>query len=155
MSHNLAIIGGDEPPITHSGSFNALSYNCGELQTALQGSSGLSLAMQQFLLVILDRVNLLCKQCEAMETMKKNEIAEYITFFKSFEGKSISTEDNNKIQLKTQLYNDVLSKYQKCEQTLTGVRENATSEQQSLSNSIEQFIAALQKLVSIIAPARG
>lgn len=155
MTHNLAIIGGDEPPITHSGSFNALSYNCGELQTALKGSSELSLAMQQFLLVILDRVNMLCKQCEALEAQKRNEIAPFIKFFKDYEGKEIKTEDNYQIQLKTQAYNDVLSKYQKCEQTLTGVRENATSEQQSLSNSIEQFIAALQKLVSIIAPARG
>jgi len=155
MSHHLATIGGEEPPITHSGTFNALSYNCGELQTALKGSSNLSLAIQQFLLVILDRVNLLSKQSEALENQKRSDVQKFIDFFNGFKDKKISDEDNRQIQIQTQLYNDKIAQYQKMEQTVSGVRENATSEQQSMSNSIEQFIAALQKLVSIMAPARG
>lgn len=155
MSQNLATIGGEEPPITHSGTFNALSYNCGELQTALKGSSNLSLAIQQFLLVILDRVNLLSKQSEALENQKRSDVQKFIDFFNGFKDKKISDEDNRQIQIQTQLYNDKIAQYQKMEQTVSGVRENATSEQQSMSNSIEQFIAALQKLVSIMAPARG
>lgn len=154
MSHQV-IIGGEEPPITHSGAFNALSYNCGELQVALKGSSNLSLAIQQFLLVILDRVNLLSKQSETLENQKRSEVQKFIDFFNKYKDTKIDDPAQRDIQIQTQLYNDVIAKYQKLEQTITGVRENATSEQQSLSNSIEQFIAALQKLVSVMAPARG